>query len=549
MNYREKLTNYFRQRDRGWMLSLFALVCIVYLPFLGNPFIFDDGNIIQADKLDRLANDGFQFGSRWLSYASLGWTYVIFGDTLPHFYHVGNLLLHTATVITLFYFLRQLMSATIADGKNAPQGDNEAQIIWGAWFGAAIFAVHPVAVYAVGYVVQRSIVMATLFVLLMQLTYLRGLLTGQKRWLVLAVLAYFLAGLSKEHSLLAPLLLGAQTILLRSQVRVTAGALWLAWGALAVVGMQILLQVKGVIGISYEIMATSLFAQQQVVENTSVLHALSVLTQAGLFFKYLGLWLLPNPAWMSIDMREPFVTSLSAWQGWLGAVSFLIYGTLAFWLLLRPRWMGLIGFALLYPWLQFLIEFSSIRVQEPFVLYRSYLWMPGVMLLIPFLLIKWPGERTVFVLSLTALLLLPLAWNRMWVMGDNYRLWNDAVALLSSEHVAGADRIFFNRGIAPSPDKKQGEAIADLERSVTLSPHLAPLHYVLGVEYFNAIRYQDAMVQFDETIRLDPQNGHAYYAKGLVFKRQHDDKQAIQQMKKSCELKNMAACVITGMSK
>lgn len=540
--------SYFRQRDRGWMLSLFALASLVYLPFLGNPFIFDDANIIQVDTLEHLAHGGFQFGSRWLSYASLGWTYVIFGETLPHFYHVGNLFLHTATVITLFYLLRQLMSAIVADGKNAPQGDNEAQIIWGAWFGAAIFAVHPVATYAVGYIVQRSILMATLFVLLMQLTYLRGLLTGQKRWLVLAVLAYFLAGLSKEHSLLAPLLLAAQTILLRSQVRVTARALWLTWGALAVVGIQILLLVKGVFGVSYEVMSANLFVQQGVVESVPMLHVLSVLTQAGLFFKYLWLWLLANPAWMSIDMREPFVTSLSAWQGWLGAVSFLIYGALAFWLLLRPRWMGLIGFALLYPWLQFLVEFSSIRVQEPFVLYRSYLWMPGVMLLIPFLLIKWPGKRTVFVLSLTALLLLPLAWNRMWVMGDNYRLWNDAVALLSSEHVAGADRIFFNRGIAPSPDKKQGEAIADLERSVTLSPHLAPLHYVLGVEYFNAIRYQDAMVQFDETIRLDPLNGHAYYAKGLVFKRQHDDKQAIQQMKKSCELKNTAACIIAGMS-
>lgn len=543
MNYRGQFANYFRQRDRGWMLSLFALVCVVYLPFLGNPFIFDDANIIRADTLEHLAHGGFQFGSRWLSYASLGWTYVIFSEALPHFYHLGNLLLHTATVITLFYFLRRIISAVIVDAQN------ESKIILGAWFGAAIFALHPVATYAVGYIVQRSIVMATLFVLLMQWAYLLGLLSGQKRWMVLAVLAYFCAGLSKEHSLLAPLLLATQSILVRGQVRLSRRVLWLTWSALAIVGMQILLQAKGIIGVSNEIMATSLFAQQQVVEKSSMLHVLSVLTQAGLFFKYLGLWLLPNPAWMSIDMREPFVTSLSVWKGWLGAVSFLVYGTLAFWLLLRPRWMGLIGFALLYPWLQFLVEFSSIRVQEPFVLYRSYLWMPGVMLLIPLLLIKWPHKNTLFALGFAGLLLLPLAWNRMWVMGDNYRLWNDAVALLSSEQAAGADRIFFNRGIAPSPDKKQGEAIADLERSVGLSPHLAPLHYVLGVEYFNAIRYQDAMVQFDETIRLDPQNGHAYFAKGLVFKRQHDDKQAIQQMKKSCELKNTAACVIAGMSK
>lgn len=542
MSSREKLTHYFRQRDRGWMLALFALVCIVYLPFLGNPFIFDDVNVIQSGTLDSLAHDGFQLGLRWLSYASLGWTYVIFGDTLPHFYHVGNLLLHTATVITLFYLLRQLMLTLVADGQN------NSHIIWGCWLGAAIFAVHPVAVYAVGYVVQRSIVMATLFVLLMQLTYLRGLLTGQKRWLVLTVLLYFLAGLSKEHSLLAPLLLGAQTILLRGQIRVTASALWLTWGALAAVGIQILLLVKGVIGVSYEIMAANLFAQQGVVASTPMLHLLSAMTQAGLFFKYLWLWLIPNPAWMSIDMREPFIASLGAWQGWLGAICFMAYGGLAAWLLWRPRWLSLVGLALLYPWLQFLVEFSSIRVQETFVLYRSYMWMPGVMLLIPLLFIKWPHKKNILVLGSIALLLLPLAWNRLWVMGDDYRLWNEAALLLPGETVPGADRIFFNRGIAPSPDKKPGEAIADLERAASLSPHLAPLHYVLGVEYFNNIRYQEAMAQFDETIKLDPKNGHAYYAKGLIFKRLHDDKQAIQQMKKSCELKNTAACVIAGMA-
>jgi hypothetical protein len=534
---------YFRQRDRGWILSLFALVCLVYLPFLGNPFIFDDANVIRSDTLDHLLHSGFQFTLRWLPYASLGWTYALFDNVLPHFYHFGNLLLHAATVFTLFYWLRQLLAAAIPGDRNAPQ------IIWGAWFGALFFALHPVAVYAVGYVVQRSMLMATLFVLLMQMVYLRGLLSGQSRWLLLAILAYFLAVFSKEHSLLAPALLAAQTILLRGQIRTGARALWLVWGALGAVGLYIILLAKGVFGVSYEIMAADLFAQQQVVASTGMLHALSVLTQAGLFFKYLCLWLLPNPAWMSIDMREHFVATLGAWQGWLGALGFVAYGMLGLWLLLRRGMAGLLGLALLYPWLQFAVEFSSIRVQEPFVLYRSYLWMPGMMLIIPLLLLKWPGKRTMFALGMAVLLLLPLAWNRLWVFGDNYRLWNDAAVLLSDDQVPGADRIFFNRGIAASPDKKPGEAIADLERAVKSSPQLAPLHFFLGVEYFNALRYQDAMARFDETIRLEPADAQAYYAKGLTLKRLHKDSEAIVQMKKSCELKNTAACVIVGMSK
>lgn len=538
-----RILTYFRQRDRSWILSLFALACLVYLPYLGNPFIFDDLNIIQVNTLERIAHAGFQWAPRWLSYSSLGWTYVIFGETLPHFYHLGNLLLHAATVIALFYWLRRLLVAVI------PECQNSKQVVWGSWLGAAIFVLHPVAVYAVGYVVQRSILLAALFVLLMQLAFLRGLTSGQKRWLLLAVLAYFLAGLSKEHSLMAPALLAAQMILLRGSIKASGGALWLAWGAFAAVGIHIILMAKGVFGVSYEIMAPNLFAQQRIVENAAMLHGLSVLTQAGLFFKYLCLWLLPNPAWMSVDMREPFVASLSAWQGWLGAAGFLVYGVLASMLLLRQRWLGLLGLVLLYPWLLFLVEFSSIRVQEPFVLYRSYLWMPGIILLIPLLLMKWHGKKTVLALGMAAILLLPLSWNRLWVFADNYRLWNDAAVLLRNDEVPGADRIFYNRGISTSPDKKKGEATADLERAVKLSPQLAPLHFVLGVEYFNTIRYQDAMAQFDETIRLDPGNGHAYYAKGIIYKRLHDEKQAIMQMKKSCELKNTAACIIVGMSK
>ncbi len=74
------------------------------------------------------------------------------------------------------------------------------------------------AVYAVGYLIQRSILLATFFALVMQLAYLRALLTGHKRWLLLAVIAYFLAGFSKEHSVLMPAVLAAQHILfLRSK--------------------------------------------------------------------------------------------------------------------------------------------------------------------------------------------------------------------------------------------------------------------------------------------------------------------------------------------
>jgi len=543
MSYRTKLLNYFRQHDWGWILSLFAAVCLVYLPFLGSPFVFDDLNFFSGDVPDHYAHSLFQFNLRGLPYASLGWTAAIFSDVVPHFFHLGNVLLHAANVVLLFFLLRRLVGAVIADNENS------SAVTWGAWFGALIFAIHPVAVYAVGYVIQRSILMATLFALLMQLAYCRGLLTGQKRWLALAVGAYFLAVFSKEHSVMVPALLAAQTILLRTKIVAGKRELWSAWIAFLAIGLLVVLRAKGVFGTPYEAMAAALFEQHGITERAPMLHTLSVLTQAGLFFKYLWLWLLPNPAWMSVDMREPFVSSLAAWQGWVGAAGFVLYGLVAFRLLLRGGAKGLVGFALLYPWLQFVLEFSSIRVQEPFVLYRSYLWLPGMMLFFPLLLTKLPGRMTLLGLGFIALLLVPLSWNRLWVFADNYRLWNDAALLLRSDQEPGADRIFYNRGQAEAAMRKWEDAIADFQRTVALSPQLAPVHYSLGMAYVSSGHYQEALAQFDAEIALKPDDAQAYYGKGLSLMGLHEGEQASQQMKRGCELGNEMACSMAAWSK
>lgn len=538
MSFRAVLSDYFVRRNRCWILSLFLAVCLVYLPFLGNPFVFDDLNFFSRAMQDIYAHSIFRFDLRWFPYATLGRIAAVFSDVFPHFFHLGNALLHAANVIVLFHLLRLLSGVAMLG-----YGHQKTPVL-GAWLGALIFAVHPVAVYAVGYVIQISILMATFFALLMQVAYVRGLLSGQKRWLALAVLAYFLACFSKEHSVLMPAGVLALTVLLRDKNQAERMALWVTWGAFAAIGLLVVLRTMGLFGMPIEPLAAALFEQQGIVESTPVLHGLSVLTQAGLFFKYLLLWVVPNPAWMSVDMREPFVSSFAAWQGWLGAAGFVLYGFMAFRLLLRGGKAGLAGFALLYPWLQFMLEFSTIRIQEPFVLYRSYLWMPGMMLFFPLLLAKLPERRTLFGLGLVALLMVPLAWNRLWVFADNYRLWNDAAQLLHSEQQPGADRIYYNRAQAEAAMQKWDDAIADFKRVVAISPKLAPVHNALGGAYLNAGRYQEALAEFDTAIVLKPDNAAYYYGKAVTLKRLHQDDLAMRQMEKSCEMKYTMACLI-----
>lgn len=541
MAYYVKLIDYFSRRERGWILSLIAAVSAIYLPFLGNPFFFDDLPFFRTGSAESYGNHLFDLSLRGLPYTLLSWVTAVFSGEATQIFHLLNMLLHVANAILVFYFLRSLV------GAFEMKDDNPSAIARGAWFGALVFALHPVAVFAVGYAIQISILMATTFTLLMLLAYLRGLLSGQRRWFVLAVLAYFLACFSKEHSVLMPAVLWAMGVLVRAENRADRRVLWLTWSAFIGIAVLVTLRVKGVLGSPYEPMAMQLFSQQGIEEGAPVLHLLSALTQAGLFFKYLLLWVLPDPTLMSIDMRESFVISVWSWQAWLGGIAFLLYGAFGIRLLLQGGISGLAGFAMLYPWLLFWVEMAGIRMQEPFVLYRSYLWMPGMMVLAVLLLDWLPGRKSLLVMVGLVMVLVASSWSRLSVFSDNYRIWNEAANLLKSDRVAGADRIYYNRGQAELAAKRWEDAASDFKRSAEISPELEPIRYLLGAAYGNAGRFEEALRQFDAALAMKPDDAQVYFSKGMVLKALHRDSEARLQIAQSCKLKNQVACLIASM--
>lgn len=541
------MLNYLRQHDRGWVFALFGLALFVYLPFLNNPLVFDDLPFF-SNSISHFATSSFHFDLRWFPYATLGWTWAFFVDS-PAAYRLGNVFLHATNGVLLFYFLRQLLMLYAS-----PDEASKHMATRGAWVGASFFVCSPVAVYATGYVVQRSIVMATLFMLVMLLAYLRGLLSGDKRWLLLSVTAYFMAFFSKEHSVMAPTVAVMLSILLRSRIQVSKISLGATWGAFAAIGLYGVLRVKGLIGVPYEAVsdvagADSYFTQAGLDGiQPALMHVLSMLTQAGLFFKYLLLWLWPDPAWMSVDIRVAFVSSVKDWRAWAAAIAYAAYGLLAFRLLLRHGKRGVVGFAMLYPWLMFLVEFSSIRVQEPFVLYRSYLWMPGIMVLIALMAMQLPRRQLAMAVLAVVVVLTPLSWDRLWTFSDPYLLWNDAAMLLKDRNAVGSDRIYYNRGNAELAQKQWARAIADYNRVVANNPHIQPTYLNLGTAYYGLKRYDDAISAFNTAIKLNPKDAQAYYAKGISFKRLHNESAALEQMKISCALGNMMGCAVSAVA-
>jgi len=516
-------------------VALLLLVTLaLYAQSLSAPFTFDDFNFFtSADALSKYGHTYFNFDTRWLPYSSLGWTVRGFGLDL-FWLRLGNVLLHAANATALFFLLRRLFQATLANADVT--NDTPASLSWLAFFGAMLFALHPISVYGVAYLIERSILMATLFVLIMLLVYLEGILRDDWRWMLAAALCYFAAVYSKEHSITAPGVALAMTFLVRKPSVVLFKLISPYYILTVLIAVTVLLSVKGVVGELYEPRALGMLNRIGLSDLPNV-HWLSILTQSGLFFKYLGLWLLPNPAWMSVDMREPFAMSLFSWPYTLGWIAFLAYPCVAVWLLLKQGRLGLLGFALLFPWILLLTEWSVIRIQEPFVLYRSYLWMPGLFFALPALLNTLSPKKTFFVLGTCCLLLVPLSLNRMNTFSSPFLLWDDAEKLVRDKHGAyGVERIYNNRGNELLKLKQYDEAMKDFNKAIALYPS-DELFYInrATTNYFMG-KYSEALHDYDHAITLNPDNPQPYYRSALTYRALGDFAAAEKNFSKSCTL-------------
>jgi len=520
-------------------ITLALLAGAVYVPYLSNPLVFDDFNVVNGTDF---LNYAFTFNPapRWFPYATLAHTYALTAGSTSAM-RWGNLLLHAATAIAVFVLIREICAAI--PGRDIPEAKRESSALVIAWVAAALFAVHPLAVYGVGYLVQRTIIMATLFMLLMLIAYWRWLLSGRTALWVWSVVWYTLSVFSKEHAVTAPAVALLMTLLLHQPSRSLVRRLLPPFVAYAVIALLVVSMVKGLLGSAYEPLAMQMMVDMQFDdEQLRGAYALSVLTQTALFFKYLFLWACPNIHWMSVDMRESFAASLWVWPYWAAVPAFVIYPVLATRMVLRGGHIGIAGWILAFPWLMFATELATVRVQEPFVLYRAYLWLPLFGTLVALALSCMYRWLAVALAIAMIGVLVSLSWNRLHTMSDTLLMWQDAARLLVRGDEPGAGRIYYNRALAYSSKGSKPEALADMNRVIALHPRLAPVYYSRARIYFDMKRYAEAISDLNKSISLKPTRSEVYYARAITYKRLGHDDEALQDLRRSCEMKDLMGC-------
>lgn len=516
-------------------LLIAALAALLYGAFLNNPLIFDDLYFFVPGNPEHYVSQGLQIRPRWLATYSHGLTFVLFGDEII-WQRLGNLILHACTGIALYSLIRRLLEDLGAEVRSKTRAKHAALV------AAVLFVAHPAAVYASGYLIQRTTVMAAFFCLLSWLSFWRGL-EGRRGWLWLSAAFYALAMLSKEHAVMAPavamLLLAVRR---QSGLAVVPGRLELALlgTVFAAIAGYSTLAVKRVLGAAYEPTATAaLNALSGSGPSSEPSHFLSIVTQAGLFFKYLLLWLLPDGMQMSVDIREPFIQHPIPTTAWLFLLAFIAYPTASLVLLSRGKITGLVGVALLSPWLMFMTELSTVRIQEIFVIYRSYLWAPPLFILLAIVATRLPSRQTTGIASLIVSLLCLLTFDRLTSFKDPFFLWNDSIRILegkaSPEKLHGAERMYHNRGIALYSHGMIQNAIEDYTKALTLNPSYANAYSDRGAAYLDLTRHEEALADFDSALLIDRNLVRALAGRALALERKGALDEATKAHAVACE--------------
>lgn len=532
------------------LLLITLPVALIYGPYLDNPFVFDDLGFFLTDQVLNPTYETLHVHPRWLPYFTLSKVSAVWGVE-PFANRIVSLVLHLGVAWSIYLFSRLLLTGTLA-GRYTDQ-----QIAWTAFSAALLFALHPAAVYGAAYLIQRTILFATLFSILTWYATLKGVMGSKPRkWLVLAGIFYFFAVFSKQHAVttIGPAVVftflairfdGSSNSIRQSFRRLIYRLRWLipAWIAIAI---YVIYLNKMYIGVVYEPHATGGLGAIDL-SNLEVNYPLSLITQTSLYFKYLFLWLVPVIRWMSVDMRESFAQSLLDWPYLPGAVAFVGYAVACSAIIFfsRNRFIVTAAALLLAPWLMFLVELSTIRVQEIFVLYRSYLWMPSATLLIPVIFLTTIKTRRLFSAAHFLLLvsLVPMTIDRLTTFSNPYLLWEDAARLVQGKSTThGIERPLFlsayylhRQGFA-EPAKDQ------FDKLIEHTDNYAPAFKGRGMALLDLSEFEAAIADFDKALALKPDYHLAFYGKGLTYMAQGDLENANRYFSKACDLKLPQAC-------
>ncbi len=476
------------------ILALGLLVGIGYLPaMLWGGFVWDDSIITDAPPIRELSglwqiwfSPGalkMWEGHYWpLVYSTFWLEHKLWGFA-PAGYHVVNVLLHLVNTLLLWRLIARLD-------------------ISGAWIIAAAFAIHPLHVESVAWVIDRKDLLSTLFYLAAFSAYTRFVATRDPRPYFLALFLFALGMLCKSIVVTLPLAL----------------SIYHWWQQGRVTGADVFRLIPFfAVGLFIALADASFYRSNEVISfGYSFLER--VLIAARVLWFYAGKLLWPTglavvyPRW-EIDVADPLAWAHVAAAGAVVASLYVFRHRIG-----RGPLACLLFFAVtLSPVLGF-VDFGY--MQFSFVADRyQYLAGIGVLLAVIGAAAHGVGQRAgawqkiALAVAAGALCAMGvLTWRQSGIYRDKVTFWSHV-----SAHNPTAPIAAYNLGTAFSEVGRLDEAEEHLHHALTRDPGHENALQNLGSVLVRMSRNDEAVETYRRLVEIDPRNPAAHSGMGIAL--------------------------------
>jgi tetratricopeptide (TPR) repeat protein len=491
-------------------LFLFVILILIYANSFDCSWHFDDYiNIvenpgIQIKTLSWQEIERSVYGiagiARWqrpVSYFTFAMNYYFDGLNV-FWYHVVNFFIHYITSVFLFLFIYNTLKLPILEGRYEQNAYSIALLATLFW------AINPVQVMAVTYIVQRMASMAAMFYIMAMYFYLKGR-SADKTWksvgfFVLAAFWGILSIGSKENAAMLPLSLFLFDLFLIQGV--TIDHIRKNW----TVCLFALVLVPAIGLMYYDFsMITGDYDQFRPFTMWE-----RVLTQPRVILFYISLLFYPITSRMMLIHDVEISKSLfDPWTTLAAVIVLLLILVVA---LLISRKRPLISYCIIFFFLNHLIEGSFISLE---LVYEHRNYLPSMLLFVPLsIFIVYAlsyfekRKRMIVVLSsaITAIIIIMgvSVFIQNNILKDEISLWSDNIEKTPRLH-----HVRQNLGVAYFIDGRVSEAFVELTKALdSLSAaHIkakVKTHGLLGEYYILRGNDKKAMSHYFEALKIEP---------------------------------------------
>lgn len=498
-----------------------GLVALVAVAFAG---VLDAGFIRNGDDSDYVLQNPYVrhgltwAGARWamtafdaynwhpLTWLSLQLDAQLFGVKHAWGFHLTNLLLHAANVVTLYAALRVMTGA-----------------VWRSVLVAALFAVHPLRVESVAWVSERKDVLSALFWMLTLLAY-AGYARRPSVVRYGTVVLLFALGLTAK-----PMLVTLPFVLLLLDYWPLRRCAF--WGrerppTFAPTSLlRLIVEKIPLLILSAGCSAATVAAQQEIVQKVEHFPLdLRVENALTVYVRYVTKLLWPTD--LAFHYPHPG-DQLIAWQATaagliLAAITIMALVTARRWPYLVVGWLWYLG--TLVP------VIGLVQVGQQAMADR-YTYLPTIGLGIALIwgladaVARWRIYPALSAAAAAVVLAGCVALTRVQVghWREDLTLWEHTLHVTSENSVA-----HYELGFALAQAGRLDEAIAQYRAALALQPEYGAVYVYLGIALARRGDPEGAIQELREALRLQPENAMAYNNLGLVLSSQGKTDAAIE---------------------